>query len=257
MKYLLTILSAALLLWSCGGNSNSNSTFEKVETETPAEAVSETAEAVTETQEAVCILNNLPLRATPADKGKWLTGINLGEVVTFLGEEKADSVSKKVYYKIQLTGGKEGWSRADFIEIGGKVGVFIQDTEVYKRPDLLTKANKKYSQMDIIAVVSTQGDWSEVKGKRGEGKYIESGWVKGANISDKTVDIATAKFGVEALAKEGAEQQIEALKEVISNTDLANSVFIPILQEKLNESIADDEEIVEEIVDSMNDSTGS
>ena len=110
--------------------------------------------------------------------------------------------------------------------------------------------------MDIIAVISTQGDWSEVKGKRGEGKYIESGWVKGSNISDKAIDIATAKFGVEALSKEGPEQQIEALKDVISNTDLANSVFIPILQEKLNESIADDEAIVEEIVDSMNDSTG-
>lgn len=256
MKYLFTIISVAMLLWSCGDKSNSNSTFEKVETEATPEQTSE-SEAVIETQEAVCILNNLPLRATPDDKGKWLTGVNLGEVITFMGEESTDSVSKNVYYKVQLTGGKEGWSRADFIEVGGKVGVFTEDTEVYKRPDLLTKAGKKYSQMDIVAIISTQGDWSEVRGKRGEGKYIESGWVKGSNISDKPIDIATAKFGVEALSNEGPEQQIEALKEILENSDLANSVFIPILQEKLNESIADDEEIVEEIVESVVDTVGS
>jgi len=253
MKNLILFLAITTVLWSCGGKSNSS--FEKVE-DSPS-ATEETAaesEAVAEEADAVCLLDNLSLRETPADKGKWITSISLGEVVTFTGEQTVDSVSKKPYYKIKLTGGKEGWSRGDFIEIDGKVGVFIQETEIYKRPDLLTKAGKKYSQMDIIAVTTVQGDWSEVKGKRGEGKYIESGWVKGGNISDKAIDIATAKFGAAALAEEDPDKRVAALTEILENGDLASSSFIPILQEKLTDMIEAEAEVVQEIVNQALDS---
>ena len=246
MKNLILFLTISLLLWNCGGKSKSS--FEAVKSEATETEVADEAEAVVEEAEAVCLLDNLSVRATPAKSGKWITGISLGEVVTYVGEQKVDSVTKNTYYKIKLTGGKEGWSRADFIDVDSKVGVFVQETEIYKRPDLLTKAGKKYSAMDIVAVISTNGEWSEVKGKRSDGKYIESGWVKGGNISDKTVDIATAKFGAAALAKEDPEKQIEAIKEIIENNDLSSSSFIPVLQEKLNEAIANDEIIVEEIV---------
>lgn len=256
MKNLIILISFSVFLWSCG--SNNSSSFEKVESEkseTGAEETVDKAESVVVEADAVCLLDNLSVRATPSDKGKWVTSISLGEVVTYTGEEGIDSVSKKPFYKIKLTGGNEGWSRAEFIEVGGQVGVFIEETEIYKRPDLLTKSGKKYSEMDIIAITSTQGDWIEVKGKRGEGKYIETGWVKSGNISDKDIDVATAKFGVAALAMEDLGKRKEALKEILGNSDLASSTFFPILQEKLNEAIADDEIIINDIIEQAADTT--
>lgn len=229
----LSFFSMTLLMWSCGGGSKG--TFETVESAPEEVAAPSEEEAVVEEAEAVCLWENLSLREAPSGKGKWITSISLGEVVTFTGETALDSAADKTYYKVKLNGGKEGWSQANFLELNSTVGVFTENTEVYKRPDLLTKAGKKFSSMDIIAVKNTQGDWVEVRGKRSEGKYLETGWVKGNNISNKDIDVATAKFGAAALSKDSPDEMIEALKDIVENGDLAASAFIPVLQEKLTE----------------------
>ena len=174
----------AMMASACGGNNTS-------ESENDSTAVLE--EGITPVA-AVCVWDNLSVRAIPSDKGKWLTSLSLGESITLLNETVVDSTSERTYTKVQLTDGNEGWSLADFIVADGEAATFIQDADVYSRPDLLTKTNKQYSRMDIVAIKSTQDGWLEVVGKRKDGRYIETNWVKSDNLSTEDVDIAVAKF---------------------------------------------------------------
>lgn len=179
--------------------------------------------------EAVCIWDNVSLRETPDPKGKYITAVNLGEKVTFLGETATDAKEKE-YAKIMLADGKEGWSRKDFIIPEAETGAFLDDTDIYGRPDLLTKTKNKYSAMDIVAIVSTKESWVEVTGKRKEGKWIDKGWVKDNTLTKNPVDIAAAKFGAQAMAKEDIDERFEALKQLSENSDLASSVFMEKIQ---------------------------
>ena len=200
------------------------------------ETTEKTQEAKVETKkEAICLLEKLSVRETPKAKGKWITSMSLGEKITLTGEEVTDAASKKLYYKVRLTDGKEGWTRASFLGVNGKVAALLQDASVYKRPDLLTKTDKVYSAMDIIAVLETQDDWIHVKGKRAKGEYIEEGWIKSANITTSQVDIAVAKFASMAIGKGDMTQKITALKEIVGNNDLSSSAFINTLKEKITD----------------------
>ncbi|MGB3467787.1 MAG: SH3 domain-containing protein, partial [Cyclobacteriaceae bacterium] len=128
MKNLILIVVLSTILWSCSDNKSSfeQTNEQSAATEKATEAVAETP--VVEEQDAVCLYDNLSVRAAPADKSKWLTSISLGEVVTYTGEKAIDSVSNNTFLKVKLNGGEEGWTRADFVAIDGKVGTFTEDT---------------------------------------------------------------------------------------------------------------------------------
>ncbi|CAL2082366.1 SH3 domain-containing protein [Tenacibaculum sp. 190524A05c] len=242
-KIIIAIVSLSTMFVSCkaeGGKSDK--TTEEQSTEVKTEETS-TTEAEDKSGDAICVLDKLSVRETPNAKGKWVTSMSLGEKVYFTGESTLDSVSKKEYFKIKLIDGKEGWSRSTFLAVNSKVGVMLQDANVYKRPDLLTKTDTKYSPMDIIAVVATQDDWAQVKGKRAEGKYIEEVWVKAANISEKSVDIAVAKFAGQAIAKETMTDRIKALQEIVDNTDFAGASFMDLIKDKIRDYESKNKEI--------------
>lgn len=223
-KLFITIISLSILLISCKGGDKSEKTTE--------DTIKGSEDKVVI---AICLLDNLSIRETPSAKGKWITSMSLGEKVMFTEEETTDAVSKKVYYKVKLTDGKEGWTRATFLAVNGAVGAMLEEASVYKRPDLLTKTDKKYSIMDIIAVTENKVDWMKVKGRRTEGEYIEEGWIKSSNISNDEIDIATAKFARSAMSKSTMTERIKALEEVINNQDLSSSKFINVLKSKIED----------------------
>ncbi len=234
MKFqLISTIAIAGIFFSCGGGGTTTATEQPAESPETTEEVAE--EPASKVVDAVCIWDKVSVRETPHPKGKWLTSMSIGETVTYLGESMEDSVENKTYYKVRLADETEGWSRSEFVIPEGTVAVFLEDTEIYKRPDLLTKADKQYSQMDIVAVKSSQDDWREVVGKRKEGKWIEKGWVKNGSLSQDAIDVAVAKFGAQALANEDIEKKKEALQEILDNGDLASSQFIPILSDILAE----------------------
>src|SRR5512147_884803 len=138
---------------------------------------------------AVCIWNKVSLKESPDNDGKWLTSINLGEKVTSLDDEKEVTNGEKTtkYLKVKLQDGKEGWAQADFIVVGGKPAAVTQEATIYSRPDLLTKTDKSFSKFDIIGVKSEQNNFIEVVGKRKDGKWIESGWIKPSNVSSEDI----------------------------------------------------------------------
>lgn len=223
-KILIGIITLAFAFTGCKEKGSS-------ETKTTGET-KETVEVITEAK-AICLYDKLSIRDKPTKKGKWLTSMSLGETVTYTGEEVLDSISKRTFCKVKLTDGKEGWTRADLIAINGKVAVMKDEAVVYKRPDLITKTDNKYSPMDIVAIMTVQDDWIKVKGKRAEGKYIEESWIKSSNTSSSSVDIATAKFAGLAIEKPSMTEKIKALQELVNNNDFSTSTFIPLLEEKI------------------------
>lgn len=233
----------SFFLFACGsGTEQSNADVAETE------AVQKVKPEVTTTK-AVCIWDEVSVRATADAKGKWLTSISKGEVLEYLGEDTPDAQdSKKTYAKVRLTDGTEGWSRKDFIIPDGEVAVFLENNTIYKRPDLLTKTDDEFSQMDIVAIQSMQGDWVEVIGKRKEGTWISTGWVKDNKLSKDATDVAVAKFGRIALNEEDPEAQKAQLQEILDNSDLKSSKFFPFIQASFNALNAPAEEVVENTV---------
>lgn len=152
------------------------------------------------------------------------------------------------YVKIRLNDGSEGWSKKDFIVSNAQPHVTVTDADVYNRPDALTKTDKKFSKYDIVAVTSTKDDFFEVKGKRSDGKWIETGWIKGANLSNNKLDIAAAKFIQKAFAEKDEQKKITALQEIAGNTDLKDSKLVGELNEIITTLQMKDAEIVTEEV---------
>lgn len=187
-----------------------------------------TDESPQEAKFAVCIWDRAALKETPDEKGKWLESISLGEKCEYLDNTKEDNTGSKStkYYKVRLQGGKEGWVQATLLALDSKPAALIQNAELYSRPDLLTKTDKMFSKMDIVAVKANQGDFIEITGKRKEGKWVEFGWIKAANVTFSDVDIAVAKFGRKAMNITDSIKRREAIKEIIDNNDFGNSQFI-------------------------------
>lgn len=189
---------------------------------------------------AVCIWDKVSLKESPEEKGKWLASMSLGEKCTYLESTKEDNSGKKpvTYYKVQLQDKQEGWVQSDFVILKSKPAAIVKDAEVYSRPDLLTKTNKSFSVMDIVAVKSEQGDFIEVAGKRKSGKWIETGWIKPSNVTYADVDIAVAKYGSKAMEITDRQKRNGAINEVINNSDYKSSVFINTLFHIVDDSIA-------------------
>lgn len=223
-----------ITLVNCGGSTTEATASS---TEVPDEPAAPT------TQEAACIWDNVAVRDTPSDKGKYLTAISIGEMISFIPDE-TDTADK--FVKIRLNDGTEGWAKKDFVIVNSAAHVFINDADVYNRPDALTKADKKFSKYDIIAVISTKDDFAEVKGKRSDGKWIETAWVKKSNLSQQKLDIASAKFIKKALTATDDEAKAKGLEDILNNPDLSGSAFLTDLPQMINQFRGVTEEYYEE-----------
>lgn len=240
MKKIPIIFLTILTITSC--SQADKSTSEASENDTEAEVTQEAAIV-----SAVCIWDNLSVRDTPSSKGKWLTSISIGELLELNGEVAVDSAdNNREYVKVTLADGKEGWTQKLLVVEGGVSAVFAQDAPIYKRPDLLTKSDKNFAWMDIVAVKNLQDEWAEVVGKRKDGTWIETGWVKKESLSTTQVDIATAKFSQLALAETDVEKRKVALTSIVENPDFASSTFMPKLQGELEGMTVADSLLVED-----------
>ena len=202
-----------------------------------------------ESETIVCIWENTPLRETPENNGKWIASISLGEKSEYLDEEKEVANGDKTlkFIKIKLQDGKEGWVQSDFVVLNSQPAAIINEAEIYSRPDLLTKTGKTFSKMDIVGLKLEQNGFVEVIGKRKEGKWIESGWIKPTNISTSDIDIAVSKYAGKALVIKDATEQQNAIKEIINNSDFAGSIFMDELKKLiLPETQSEPEAIIEE-----------
>lgn len=235
-------LGAILFLAGCSSNKEANQ-----EQPQETEEVVETVEAVQ--TPAVCIWDKISVRQSPDAKGKYVTALSVGESLTYLGVDSTKG--DKTYAKVMLNDGKEGWALKSFIVNDAKSAVVLTDINLYSRPDLLTKSDKEFKMMDILASIEVQGDWMKIKGRRSGAKWIDEGWVKSDNISFDAVDIASAKFALEALAIEDENERIESLTEIINNSDLSGSRFITELETKLSGLTVDEVDAIEDTIEEV------
>lgn len=126
------------------------------------------------------------------------------------------------------------------------MAVFLDDKDLCKRPDLLTKSEKQFSKMDIVAVKDTKDDWVEVVGKRSGATWIDNGWVKSGGLSEESIDVATAKFARIALNAGSEDEKIRLINEILENPDLTTSSFISALQKEVQSLTVETIEIEEE-----------
>lgn len=231
LKNLPAIGLCCIIMIGCGSQKSESETTTTPEPQPVAEAEEP---AKPQESEAVGIWDKVSVRETATPDGKWLTSVSLGESLTYLNEEATDK-DGKVYFKIRLNDGQEGWVRSEFVAPDAKPAVFTNDSDLYNRADLLTKSDKKFKKMDIVAVKQTQDDWLEITGKRSDGKWIDNGWVKASNISFEDIDIAMAKFAKPAMEAEDGDDKEQKLEEILANVDLSSSVFVPDVKDVLDQ----------------------
>ena len=163
-------------LWACGGGST-GTTEEATEEE---EYYDDGSGAVSEPVFTVCLWDNLAIRETASDDGKYITSLSLGETVTSLEEVKTDESSdkKRQYLKVQLSDGTQGWTRNDLVFTTSKLLIPAQEVKIYKRADLLTATDDAFQTFDLVVVQEEQYEWYRVTGiPRGE-SWFKDGWVK-------------------------------------------------------------------------------
>jgi len=199
---------------------------------------------------SVCIYDITPVKMEPAQKGRWISSLELGEKVIWLNEEKADvNDSNKKYLKIRLSDGKEGWVPENTLAIDSRPAVVIRKCAIYLRPDLVTITNKEYAPMEFVAVSKLENEWCEAKGREGE----KRGWIKSETISLKDNDIAVALMADKAFKETSKDKKKEKLEAIISNPLFADALFIDTLKYQLSKIPPwDDEE--EPLMEGLDDS---
>ncbi|WP_109830106.1 SH3 domain-containing protein [Reichenbachiella versicolor] len=252
LSSLIGLAFSTLLFVACSSKKSSTSS------ETESESIEVSAEETKpSTVEAVCIWDGILVRKSPDSKAKSLASISLGESLKSLGQ---DSTNKRTYTLVELNDGTQGWALKDFIVPEAKAAVVVNETTLYSRPDLVTKTDKVFKPMDILAVMEEQDSWMKVKGKRSGAKWMDEGWIKGNNVSYSSIDIAGAKFTSQAFSIKDDSKKKEELENILSNTDLTESTFNSLIKDSLEAwatPMIEETEMVETDSDSLSASTST
>ena len=184
---------------------------------------------------AICLWPKVGLRDKPGRKNtKYLTTIYFGENVTFLDEHKKAEDDKE-YLKVQLSDGSEGWVYEHLFALGGELAIIEKETELYKRPDIMTFEGKKLEPMDMVVIFESeeQEDWHEVTSMKREKK----GWIQGdIDAIQNEIDVKLGILYWRAM-EESPEKKFELLENILANPNFKKSRLI----ENVNEALYDND----------------
>ncbi|MEJ0033406.1 MAG: SH3 domain-containing protein [Bacteroidota bacterium] len=207
MKYIPCAI-IMVLLFSCGpkgGGENASTTNDTTST------AAITPDLPFDTLLTFCNWNEIGLRDTPSEKGKFITTVYLGEQLTLAGDSaNEESAGKKILFrKVKLSDGKEGWLRDDFLGVRSIPGVITQETSIYMRPDDAAVSDKKFNFMDVVSVKPSKGNWVEVKGKPQGSTWFLTGYIHpGPGLSLNKLDAEVAfRYARAMSAKDEATKQ--------------------------------------------------
>ena len=246
-------MAFAVFFYSCGGEENQESeeTDDMEEMEETGDS-GEPEDYNVQELPIVCMWSKVSLKKEPTSKGKWVTTIYLGETATYLGiTEKDTTLAKgKDYAKIELIDGTTGWVDVRFMAIDAQPYVVKDVSKLYKRPDILTGTKKEYEKMQFVVVLETKGEWMKVKGKRSQDGWFSEGWMKANHLINSDIDISVAILASRAMTIGDKEKKIEALNEIIDNSDFSGSSFIKDISSIVFD-LSQEEEAVEESSEEM------
>ena len=202
---------------------------------------------------AVCILDELAFWSGPSTK-KGYKNYNLkkGEIVTWLGtqETEQDDERKRKFLRISLSDGSEGWALAAYIMPNAEPAAVVDKTSIYSKNSLISKTDSSFEALDIIALVEIQDDWLKVVGRFKESPV----WIKPGKTTRAEVDIAVANQAKRALAEKDRETLKEKLTSILEEEAFTDSIFIPLVQARLQE-LLDEERAEEESLGESDQST--
>ncbi len=219
MKLLRNLLFPVLLLAACKSGTNESS------------ATGENAE---QRIKAVCISTGTPLKEEPKKEGKWISSMVLGETLTYLNESAIDSANPQhEYYHVELSDGKIAWARSYGIALNAYPAAIINQTPIYKRPDLVTKTDKSFNIAEFVAVVNEKEQWVEVIGA----EKRKSGWIKNESISTDNEDIAVATLAQKDLLDKEGKIIMDKLSTFLESLPGGNSSLARYLQDQMSNQV--------------------
>ena len=221
MKHKTSLLSISMLVLMCVACGK------KAEPDLAADSTAAAAALAASERPAVCVYEGISLREKPSKSSKWISGISLGERLTALGLVQLDAESEIEYVKVRLLDDKEGWASAQYIIPDAKAGAIIQNSVIYKRPDLATVTDKSFEPLDLVAVYGEQGEWLKVVGKRKQGHGIERAWIHNAGISYDDADVAVSSMASKAMSYKQVSKRKEELQRITENPAISRSMMPP------------------------------
>lgn len=221
MKHLIPFLLATIVLASCKNDTKTRD--------------SQTAKALpAEKIIAVCIRSGVPIREEPHKEGKWISSMRLGETALYLGETVVDSTDKmREYYKLELSDGTVQWARSYGIILNAKPAAVISETSVYLRPELVTKTDKSFKQVEFLVIVNEKAEWVEVVGSEKRKK----GWIKKENLSTEVEDVAIATLAHKEIMDDNGNILPEKLPDFLNNIPYRNALLAVYLQQLLDKQV--------------------
>jgi SH3-like domain-containing protein len=189
-----------------------------------------------EKQAAICIVDGISVKEKPEIDSKWFSTLSLGETVYYSGEVQIDnSKSTQKFYKVELADGRMGWVKSYALLLNARNAAVIRETSVYSQPNSVNKTKLKFYPVEFVAVISEQGEWSEVTGieKR------KTGWVSSSNLSTNSNDIAVAVMANKAILNKEGQLIIEKLPDFLKLPEVQNSAFKEYLNNKLDSKVED------------------
>lgn len=219
--YLLFILSSVMMLGACGGSEEKGDKKDSTGSES---VVTDESLPI-----AVCIIDGMAIRAEPNSKGKYVTGLSIGESFVYMNETHKDSVGPNnvtEYAKVQLSDGTTGWVKAVGVIVNAKTAVVINETPIYKRPDMLTASKTTLPLLHIVAITESKEEWFSFVGENKRNK----GWLREESLSTSEEDVALAVLASKELKAVGPEKsKLEVLESIIEQSPYPNCKVMSIL----------------------------
>lgn len=251
-----SLLVAAIILVSCNSKSSDNTVVESPESQDVGEPSPEPT-----VPSAICIWKEVSVRATPSEKGKYLTSVYLGEKMEALQDTTSEVVNGKRYHyqHVKLVDNTEGWVRADFIAVNAIAAAFFQDATIYKRPDLMTSTKKTFATMDFVAIKnSTEDGWAEVIGKRSGDTWFTTAWVRRDNLATNPNDVMFSVLYAKAMETKDEDDRLVEIQKLLANSDLNGSQFYAQINSIYGEATGNAEESGDYETDEIeSDTTGN
>lgn len=154
--------------------------------------------------------NEVSIKETPSEKGKYVTSVYLNENIQLTGDTASEKSGSKRnhYHKVTLSDGKSGWIREEFIAIDVQpAAIKVTATAVYKRPDAATVTDKTFNWTNYIVVKKAEGNFLEVQGKIPGEKWFTSGFIIASSVSYDKLDVEYA--ALKCRASEEMKQKIQ------------------------------------------------
>lgn len=166
----------------------------------------------------------------PNQQENYLVPIYYGESVEILNE--LDTVGNRVYMKIRLQDGKEGWVYEELFEKGGRLAVMTSTSELYRRPDMMTLRDEGLDVGEIVVVLERKDNWLHLSGN----KKTKKGWIREAGkFSMEQTDLKVALLLFKAEQADDVDQKREKLEAILADPSLSQSELIPLIESVLNE----------------------